>query len=268
LNYTFEASFYVKASNYMTHVKNPTFKTHYILQSRILTHILFWFLYYIFFSLLWAKEGNYYKSFSLELVLMPIRIGATYLSIYFLMPTFLLKEKVVKFFVAYSIMLLIAGVGQRLLIFFFYELFFPDELNQLWDFAMLIRAIVLVNTSVILISAFKMYSFWREEKYKNQKQDEGLIKIRADKRFYRIIPSEIQYVEGLGNYVTFYLSSRKPLISYMSLKEAKESLPENFLRVHKSFIINKNWIDSYNNESVEINNRILPIGKSFDISEL
>ncbi|WP_424270584.1 LytTR family transcriptional regulator DNA-binding domain-containing protein [Eudoraea sp.] len=37
-------------------------------------------------------------------------------------------------------------------------------------------------------------------------------------------------------------------------------MPQNFLRIHKSFIVNKNRIQSYNNDSVEIDSRILPIG--------
>ncbi len=247
----------------MTRTNPQFFKNYYFLDSRVLTHVLFWCLYYILFGFLWAKDADYYKSFSLELVLMPIRIGATYLSIYYLMPKLLLKEKLIKFFLAYLGMLIIAGIGQRLLIYFFYEQFFPNELNRLFNFMMLIRAIVLVNSTVMLISAIKMYTYWKEEKTKNQRDSEHYIEIRSEKRFYRVLPSNINYIEGMGNYVTIYQKGQKPLISYMTLKEAKEKLPSYFLRIHKSFIINKELVASYNNESVEIDGRILPIGKSF-----
>ncbi|MEM1336288.1 MAG: LytTR family DNA-binding domain-containing protein [Bacteroidota bacterium] len=252
----------------MTNKDQQQFKSYDLFGSRVMTHILFWVLYYIFFGLLWARDGDYFKSFSLELVLMPLRIGTTYFCIYYLMPHLLLQGKVVRFLFAYLGMLIVAGMGQRLLIFFFYEQFFPNERHDLFDFMLLVRAIVLVNSTVMLISAFKMYRYWAEEKQKNQKLREQPIEIRSEKRFYRVLPSNIQYIEGLGNYVTIYQKGQKPLISYMTLKEAKAKLPDYFLRIHKSFIINKALVDSYNHESVEINARILPIGKSFDMELL
>ncbi len=173
-----------------------------------------------------------------------------------------------KFIVAYMVMLIVAGVGQRLLIYFFYEQFFPNELQNLFDFMAFLRAIVLVNSTVMLISSFKMYLHWQEERKKNLVQIEYPIKIRSEKRFYRVLPSKILYIEGLGNYITIYQIGQKPLISYMSLKEAKAKLPDTFLRIHKSFIINKSLLESYNHESVEINSRILPIGKSFNMELL
>ena len=239
---------------------------YYLLGSRILTHALFWILYYISFSLLWAVDGNYYNSFGLELVLMPLRIMASYVVMYYLIPRYLLDEKEFRFALAYFVVILVAGLGQRVLVYYYYELLIPDTNNyHLFDAGMIIRAMVLVNTTVLLLSAVKIFQHWKIERtQKSRKQDE-ILEIRAEKRNYRIPQSSIMYVEGMGNYVTFYLENDQKLISYNSMKEVEKKLGIDFLRIHKSFIINKGHIHSYTHENVEIGNRILPIGKSVEI---
>ncbi len=238
----------------------------YLFQSRILTHVVFWVLYYICFSLLWANDGNYHRSFGLELVLMPLRMGASYLTIYLLMPRFLLRDQILRFIGSYLVVMIVGGILQRALTFFFYDLFFSPGSIDLWDFRQVIRSMVLINSTVLFLSAVKMYDYWRKEYLRNQANEEKMMIVRSEKRNYRVKPSEILYIEGLGNYVTIYLHDRKPMISYITLKELEQTLPNQFVRIHKSFIINKNCIDSYTNENVEIGNRLIPVGKGVEVS--
>ncbi len=240
---------------------------YHLFNSRIFTHVLFWLFYYIFFSLLWVKEGNYFRSFELEFVLMPLRIAASYVVLYYLIPRFLLKEKIERFLTLYLTLIFITGILQRVLNYYFHECFFIETSNLI-ELSPYFRSIVLINTTVMLLSSLKIFSVWRIESKKNREDSEEYLEIKSNKRIYRVLPSEIKFIEGMGNYLTTYLVNRKPLIVYMSLKEMKSILPEKFVRIHKSFIINKNLIDSYNNESVEIDDRIIPIGKSFNGQEL
>ncbi len=228
------------------------------------THVIFWAVYYVFFSLLWARDGELFASFELEFVLMPIRIGASYLSLYYLIPRFLAKEKVMGFLTGYLVLVVVAGVIQRVLTYYFHELFFDGE-HSLFSISMLVRSMVLVNSTVMLLSAMKVYKLWMEEKRTSREPIEEALEIRSDKRFYKVLPSNILYLEGLGNYITIYLKNGKSLISYLTLKEAESMLNPNFRRIHKSFVINTQEIDSYNNENVEINGRIIPIGKSYEL---
>lgn len=238
----------------------------YLFKSRIVTHVVFWIFYYLSFSLIWAKEGNYYASFGLEFVLLPIRMSAAYITMYYLMPRFLLERKLTSFAIYLGVTLLLAGLLQRVFIYFFYELFFVERAIKLWEIEGIIRAMILVNSTVLFLSAFKMYRYWQIEKEKNEQRNQDWLEIRSEKRTHRVYPADILYVEGLGNYVTYYIDGKKPLISYSSLKEVEELLPENFVRIHKSFIVNRDGILSYTAENVEIPGRILPIGKSVELA--
>ncbi len=60
-------------------------------------HLLFWLLYYLAFSLIWAKDGNYYESFLLELLLLPFRMIAVYGMLYLVFPRSLLRKRYMVF---------------------------------------------------------------------------------------------------------------------------------------------------------------------------
>ena len=215
--------------------------------------------------MIWAKGDSYFQSFQLEFVLMPIRIATSYISLYYLIPTFLAKEREVQFLLRYLLIVIIAGVVQRFLTYFFHDFFFAER-QRVLEIPAFVKSIVLVNTTAMLLTSLKIYKEWRALKRSKEVQNEKYLEIRSDKRFHRVLPSEISYVEGLGNYVTISLRGGKSLISYMTLKEAESLLQGNFQRVHKSFIVNGNHVTSFNNENVEIDQRIIPIGKSYDFS--
>lgn len=62
-------------------------------------------------------------------------------------------------------------------------------------------------------------------------------------------PSEIIRLEGEGNYTQFFLTQNRKYLSAKTMKEYEEILlHHNFLRIHKSHLVNKNFIDHYKNE--------------------
>lgn len=236
---------------------------YYLLGSRLLTHGLFWLVYYVSFSLLWAREGNYYQSFGLELILMPTRILASYTVLYILIPQYLIRHMEGTFLLSYIGVVVFGGLVQRVFVYYYYELLFSASETSLLDLTLIVRSTTLINTTVLLLTALKVFQLWKADRSK--RPDEYLL-IRAEKRNYRVVLQDIYYIEALGNYVTYYLVGDKRLISYSSLKEVERQLPAYFERIHKSFIINKNHVASYSNENVEIANRMLPLGKAVELT--
>lgn len=237
---------------------------YYLFGSRILSHSIFWLCYFLAFGFIWAKEGKYLDSYYLEFVLLPIRIGAVYLTLYWLMPRYLLQKKFLGMLVAYVSMLLSSAILQRLFTHFFYEQQTSLDLTLLLDPNAVLRSAILINTTVLFLGAIKLLWLYFEEREKNELTGAGLIEIKSEKRFYRIAPEDIVFIEGLGNYVTYHLESGQKIIRYASMKEALWELGDDFRRIHKSFIINKAHIKSYNQENVEMPaDKFLPIGNSY-----
>ena len=77
-------------------------------------------------------------------------------------------------------------------------------------------------------------------------------------------PSEIVRLEGEGNYSRFFLTNDRKYVSAKTMKEYQEILVQhNFLRIHKSHLVNKSFIDSYQHEgSVLLKDKsILPVSR-------
>ncbi len=238
---------------------------YYLFGSRILTHVLFWLGYFISFGLIWSQDGDYYSSFYLEFMLLPVRISAVYLTIYVLLPRSLLQEKFLRFAGQYALLMLVCGVLQRVISHYFYEGntgWTTTELLQVWP---IMRAIILINSTVLFVSAFKILTLYLSERKKNQTQaSDPVIEIKVDKRIFRLSPQQILFIEGMGNYIIYHTINQQKLIRYASLRQALSELPADFVRIHRSYIINKNHVRSYNAEDVEIGEHFLPIGKSVD----
>jgi len=90
------------------------------------------------------------------------------------------------------------------------------------------------------------------------------IMIRADHRIHKIMLREIVYLEGLSEYVKIH-TEEKLYITHGTLKDFVEKLPgDRFIRVHKSYIVSKAQIGSYNKQVLQMRNgRELPVGRSF-----
>jgi two-component system, LytTR family, response regulator len=75
------------------------------------------------------------------------------------------------------------------------------------------------------------------EKVKETEEDYIFVKTELKGKLLKINLTDIDYIEGMKNYVAIYCAGKKTLVN-TSMKEMEERLPERqFMRVHKSFII-------------------------------
>lgn len=235
----------------------------YLFRSRIATHVIFWIFYYVFFSLIWATGEGYMASFYLEFVLLPIRIMAVYVTIYALLPRLILTRNYFGFIIGYVLMLLAAGILQRVFIHLFYEnLLLNGGGDGLFSLKMLLRAVILINTTVFFVLGIKLFQLWVVAFEKTRENGgSGNIILRSNRRVHRVGFGEILFIEGLGNYVTYQLEDGSRITVYGSIKKALEGLPDDFVRVHKSYIVNRHKIKSYDAASIQLNNHSVPRGK-------
>lgn len=86
---------------------------------------------------------------------------------------------------------------------------------------------------------------------------------RADRKMVKVLFNDILYIEGLDDYIKIITTS-KTIVTKHLLSSLEEMLPSNeFVRIHKSFIIAINKIESFNADSVEISKKEIPIGRIF-----
>ena len=88
------------------------------------------------------------------------------------------------------------------------------------------------------------------------------IAIKADHKIYKVKFNDIIYIEGLREYVAYHTIDRK-IVALASLRKLEDELPSKFIRVHKSFIVNTDLIQSISGNELELSSIKLPIGKSY-----
>ena len=72
------------------------------------------------------------------------------------------------------------------------------------------------------------------------------------------------YIESLSDYLKIHLKNNEVLVIRETITNIANKLPEpQFLRIHRSFVININEISSYNNEEIIIQEKSLPISRSY-----
>ncbi len=87
--------------------------------------------------------------------------------------------------------------------------------------------------------------------------------VKSDQKLVRIPFSEIEYIEGMKDYVKIF-TTEKMIVTLHTMKFFESNLPANsFLRIHKSYIVNLNAIKSISGTELEIRQTRLPIGNSY-----
>ncbi len=99
-----------------------------------------------------------------------------------------------------------------------------------------------------------------------QSSDDPKIFVKEDKKHHQIRLKDILFIEGFGNYVKLHLTKRI-IISHQSLISISQMIPEDqFMRVHKSFIISIDKIDLVEGNRIHIGDHSIPIGKMYKLN--
>ncbi len=86
--------------------------------------------------------------------------------------------------------------------------------------------------------------------------------IKSGKKFIKLKFDDILFVKGLGNYVEIFLKNSKKHIYYKTLKDLIDKLPNEFMRVHNSHIINLKNVDYIEDNHLIIGEHKITIAKS------
>lgn len=97
----------------------------------------------------------------------------------------------------------------------------------------------------------------------NEKQNTHLT-IRANYKLYNIELDKIKFIEAMDDYVKIYTDLKNPIVARITMKSILFKLPDSqFIRVHKSYIVSFSNIKTIQNQTIKINDILIPIGKTY-----
>lgn len=131
-----------------------------------------------------------------------------------------------------------------------------------------------VNAVDYLLKPFGLQEFQRaanrlkERKVERLRVDESssdTLFLKTDYRIVKVNIANILYVEAMSEYLKVWLEGEaKPIITLLSMKKMEERLPDNFMRIHRSYIINLNKIQEVNKNRVILAKAGVTEGRALD----
>ncbi|MEO9870738.1 LytR/AlgR family response regulator transcription factor [Ekhidna sp.] len=114
-----------------------------------------------------------------------------------------------------------------------------------------------------LLKPFSFERFLKSiSKISQKKDDRKSIFVKSDKEFFQINLKEIIYIKGDDDFTRVY-TGEKLFLDTRTLKVWEEELPDYFMRIHKSYIINKSRISKISGQRIFLDEIKIPIGRTY-----
>ncbi len=231
--------------------------------------VIFWLMTVITLTVgfgLYSKD--YEGAFYFTTMLMPVVFGTSYFFNHFLVPRYLLAERY-REFALYLVYCIIISIYLEMLVitiaFVVLANFRTEQMPVVADvllMAMVLYLVVFVHGFILLIQR------WRLEKQEKQKlmgpvdsDKPSYVLLRVNRKQHRMDPEEIIYFESLGDFVHVH-TSKEVLTTYEKITSLQKKLPD-FVRIHRSFLVNSMHIQRFNNEEIFMEKTQLPFGRKF-----
>lgn len=124
-----------------------------------------------------------------------------------------------------------------------------DYLLKPFDYDRFLKAVYKANEYIEFLSS--------------QEMQMASIFIKVDYQLMKISLKDVELIEGLDDYIRIHVAP-KPVLTLMTLKSLQEKLPaKEFLRIHRSYIVPINKIESFGRSKVKVAGKEIPIGSSY-----
>jgi DNA-binding LytR/AlgR family response regulator len=132
---------------------------------------------------------------------------------------------------------------------------------------------VVAVTLYLIVFIYSFIYLFQQNLHKNQEIDSmaeekqkyevGSFVVRANRENRKLNYEEVVYIESLADYVKIHITGGETVLTKEKISKLAELLPDQFLRIHRSFIVNKHAISAFNKDSISINNQQLSISRSY-----
>ena len=234
-------------------------------------HILYWIFVIVVLTLIFGRSwGNNTAAFYFVSMLIPIVLGTSYFFNYVIVPRFYLKRKYLKFGL-YTFYTLVVSLYLESIVIMFSFIYLGNYNFQTLGpyasdtilFAVVLYLLVFLGSVLLMVRQIKenkqVIHQLLEEKEKRKK---SFLEIMSDRKMAKIPYEDIIYIESMSDYIQINTISGQ-IVSKEKISKLYSRLPDMFLRIHRSFIVNKDRIRSFSSGEVVVEDVPLNIGRSY-----
>lgn len=234
-------------------------------------HIAYWIFALLVLSLTFGFSwGNKTAAFFFVSMLLPIVIGTSYFFNYVLVPKFYLTKRYARF-AFYTFCTAVVSVYLEMLVLVFsyvylvnlsYQNLSPDA-SQLTLLAIILYLLVFIGSFLLMMNQIienrQVIQRLLDEKEKMKK---SFLEIMSNRKITKIPYGDIVYIESLSDYIKV-ITVNGDIVSKEKISLLTKRLPDAFLRIHRSFIINTDRIKERSSDEVLVDDVRLNIGRSY-----
>ncbi len=231
-------------------------------------------LWLVVFALLVAKYAQttftIQESLFFSAMLFPVVLGTSGFFNYYLVPKYLLTARY-KSFALYAFYLLIVSLYLETWVVILALVLIGDyqftslspEVADILNMALLLYAIVFIHGFSVLFKHFVVQKQTNEGLLKEQEKEASKsFVVVSERKQVRLEESEVLYIESLSDYVKIHTSERV-VISKATISSLEAELSKDFVRIHRSYLVNKQHIDSFTKEKVQIGGIEMNISRKY-----
>jgi hypothetical protein len=239
---------------------------------KVYQHIVFWVVVTVVLTFVFASWfGGRVEAFYYVSLLLPVVMATSYFFNYYLVPRFLFKRRF-RQFVIYSFYMLVvslclellASITAMLLIVYMGVNAAGPLVTDVFTLAVILYFIVLFKSFILLIKHYfvdqRTIGELEEERIR---QSKGHLTILSNRKSSRISYNDLVYIESLADYIKIHRESGPEVLSKMKISHIEKELPESFIRIHRSFIVNRSKITSFSKEYINLGAIELPISRTY-----
>jgi len=243
-----------------------------MLQHKLVGVVLRWLAVYGILLVLFAqKSATYREAFFFVSLLFPVVVGTSYAFNSFLVPRYLLTRRYSRFGLYFLYLFVVSVYLETWVVVF--SLRFMAQLNiGLLPLPMKdVLYLTLLSYVVVFIQAFGRMVFQLQE---NRKAMEALvnapqapaqefISVISNRQSVQVRLDRVVYLESLSDYVKIHLLEGKSLTTKATISSFEETLPDSFLRIHRSFIVNRAMVERFTRDRVLLQEQDLPVSRKY-----
>lgn len=230
---------------------------------RIINQIIFWLAVFIILLISFGKlRENYIQAFYFLAFFLPVVIATAVVFNEVLVEKYLLKKKYL-IFSLYTFYLLVISLNlEMILVFTSFTLMGYYEQENMAALIRDFRLMPVVMYLIVFIYAF-IGLLARMLSSQNIVKEEAYISIRSERKTRRVLCKSIIYIESMSDYVRLFTIENEKIITRETISRLGERLPMEFLRIHRSYLINIIHLTSYSKEVVIVKDKSLPISRTY-----
>ncbi len=122
-----------------------------------------------------------------------------------------------------------------------------------------------ISYDKFILSVNKAIEWFKVVDKQNLLSQDKFIYVKSEYKLIQIKFDDILYVEGLKDYIKVYLTGeKKSVMSLMNMKKLEDFLPQpQFLRVHRSFIVNMSKVEMIDRGRIVVDGNFIPVSESY-----